>query len=171
MQALNNFCCGADRKMLLRIYLSVIRPILDYGACIYGSASKSVLGRLDTIQNKSLAIAVGARKTTPVVSLEVEANVPPLYIHRKLVLLKYFARINILPENSPIVREVVSNPKNQVDGIWGSSAFRMPLMKRTTYLFLELQVPVPEPNPTQQQAAYPPWTDPNDFYCYFFYKC
>ena len=43
---------GADRTTLLK--RSLVRPKLDYGCIIYGSARKSYLQMLDPIQNQGL---------------------------------------------------------------------------------------------------------------------
>lgn len=40
LQILNNKNNGLSRKILLRLYKSYVRPIIEYGASIYGSASK-----------------------------------------------------------------------------------------------------------------------------------
>ena len=43
---------GADRKVMLRLYRSLIRSKLDYGCIVYGSARKSYLQMLDPIHNR-----------------------------------------------------------------------------------------------------------------------
>ena len=42
---------GADRKVLLNLYRTIIRSKLDYGSIIYGSARKSYLEMLDPIHH------------------------------------------------------------------------------------------------------------------------
>ena len=56
---------GADRSVLLRLYRSLIRSKLEYGCMVYGSARKSYLKPIETIQNESLRICMGAYKTSP----------------------------------------------------------------------------------------------------------
>ena len=63
---------GADKKVLLRLYRSLIRSKLDYGCVVYGSARKSYLRKLDTIHNQGLRLALGAFKTSPINSLYVD---------------------------------------------------------------------------------------------------
>ena len=41
---------GADRTVLLQLYRSLIRSKLDYGSMVYGSARKSYLLELGTVQ-------------------------------------------------------------------------------------------------------------------------
>ena len=47
---------GADRKVLLRLYCSLVRSKLDYGSIVYGSARKSYLKVLDSIHNEGLRL-------------------------------------------------------------------------------------------------------------------
>ena len=74
--------------MLLRFYKSVILAKLDYGAPFYTTACKTNLDKLNKVQNNALRIAIGARKTSPIVSLEAESHIPPLDIHRLKVMLQ-----------------------------------------------------------------------------------
>ena len=80
---------GADREILLTIYKAYIQSRLDYGSIVYNSACKSYLDRLNPVQNQALRICLGAFRTSPTVSLHVEANVPPLNLRRKKLSLQY----------------------------------------------------------------------------------
>ena len=60
---------GADRTTLLRLYRSLIRSKLDYGAIVYGSARKSYLAMLDPVHHQGLRLALGAFRTSPVENL------------------------------------------------------------------------------------------------------
>ena len=80
---------GADRKSLLMVYKSLIRPHIDYGSQVYGSASDTTLSQLDVFQNECLRKCLGALKCTRTARLEVEANVPPLRIRREHLVLSY----------------------------------------------------------------------------------
>ena len=65
---------GADRKVMLQLYRSLIRSKLDYGCIVYGSARKSYLQMLDPIHNQGLRLCLGAFRTSPVESLYVDAH-------------------------------------------------------------------------------------------------
>ena len=69
---------GSDRKLLLQLYKSLIRSRLDYGSIVYGSARKSYLQMLDPVQNQALRLCLGAFRTSPAKSLQVEAEEPSL---------------------------------------------------------------------------------------------
>ena len=90
---------GADRKVLLRLYRSLIRSKLDYGSVVYVSARKSYLKILDTIHNEGLRLVLGAFRTSPVNSLYVEANKPSLYNKRQNLALQYILKLKCNPLN------------------------------------------------------------------------
>ncbi|WP_135568158.1 reverse transcriptase domain-containing protein, partial [Solemya elarraichensis gill symbiont] len=90
---------GSDRLLLLKIYRSLIRSKLDYGCQIYGSANNTLLKLLDTIHHTGLRLALGALPTTPVQSLYVAANEPPLHTRRCQLSLTYMLRMTQSPSN------------------------------------------------------------------------
>ena len=93
---------GADKIILVRLYTSLIRSKMHYGCQAYGSAAKSHLKKLDTIQATALRIATGAYKGTQTFSLEVECNILPLQKRRDEMTLKYWARSASLGSKLPI---------------------------------------------------------------------
>ena len=100
---------GVDRKVLLRLYRSLIRSKLDYGSIVYGSARKSYLKILDTIHNEGLRLVLGAFRTSPINSLYVEANEPSLYYRRQKLALQYILKLKYNPLNP--THKVVFNPQ------------------------------------------------------------
>ena len=78
---------------------------MDYCSHVYNTVSSSNLKILDRIQNKCLRLALRARHINPVISLEVETNIPPLFIRRKFLSLKYHNKILDSMAASPIVNE------------------------------------------------------------------
>ena len=84
---------GADRIVLLRLYRSLIRSKLDYGSAVYSSARKSYLEKLKPIQNQGLRICLGAFRTSPMESLYVEANEPPLHLRYEKLSLSYAIKL------------------------------------------------------------------------------
>ena len=93
---------GADKIILVRLYTSLKRSKIHYGCQAYGSAAKSHLKKLDTIQATALCIATGAYKGTQTFSLEVECNILPLQKRRDDMTLKYWARSASLGSKLPI---------------------------------------------------------------------
>ena len=108
---------GADCKSLLRIYNALIKSKLDYGVEAYGSACKSTLERLNTIQNTALRIATGAFRTSPASSMQVLCGVKPLPDARNEKLVKYLIRVLVNPSNpvNPIIQEKVLPHKERIE--------------------------------------------------------
>ena len=90
---------GADKKTLLKLYRTLVRAKLDYGCFIYRSARKSYLRELDTIHHQGLRLALGAYNTSPVESLYIEANEPPLELRRQKLALQYYTKLSSCPTN------------------------------------------------------------------------
>ena len=99
LKVLSHTSWGADRTTLLHLYRSLIRSKLDYGSIAYGSARKSYLQMLDTVHNQGLHLALGAFRTSPVSSLNVEADEPSLWLRREKLSLQYAIRLAANPSN------------------------------------------------------------------------
>ena len=99
---------GADRSVLLRLYRSFVRSRLEYGCAVFSSACKSYLKKLEPIQNQDLRICLGAFRTSPMQSLYVEANEPPLYLRFDKLCIQY-AKLRSIPDNPAY--DVVFNPQ------------------------------------------------------------
>ena len=97
LKVLSHRSWGADRTTLLHLYRSLIRSKLDYGSIVYGSARKSYLQMLDTVHNQGLRLALGAFRTSPVSSLNVEADELSLWLRRKKLSLQYAIRLAANP--------------------------------------------------------------------------
>ena len=92
LKVLSHTSWGADRTTLLHLYRSLIRSKLDYGSIVYGSARKSYLQMLDTVHNQGLRLALRAFRTSPVSSLNVEADEPSLWLRKEKLSLQYAIR-------------------------------------------------------------------------------
>ena len=92
--------CGADRATLLRLYKSLVLPIIEFGAVVYAGGCKTALKSLDTIQNTFIRIALGVMKTSPITALQTEANIPPLSIRRMELTLRYNTKIKQYPRHA-----------------------------------------------------------------------
>ena len=90
---------GADQSTLLQLYRALIRSKLDYGCIVYGSARQSYLSQLDPVQNEALRLCLGAFRTSPMHSLYVEANEPPLQYRRDKLALQYGIKLKANPDN------------------------------------------------------------------------
>ena len=88
LRALSSVKWGALRELLRRVYVAFIQSKMEYGATILGNIPKSLLNRLETVQNSALRYILGARRTTPVLSLQVESFIPPLQLRFIYLFMK-----------------------------------------------------------------------------------
>lgn len=98
---------GADRKTLLILYRALIRSKMDYACFVYDSANEPVKRCLNTIHHSAIRICTGAFRTTPISSLLVEANEPPLDMRRRLLGQRYVYKLAQFP-NHPTYSAVFS---------------------------------------------------------------
>lgn len=99
MRALSSNRWGASRNLLRRVYISFIRSKIEYGSTIYDDFTNTMQQKLNVIQNTALRIMLGARKTSPILSLEIEAYIVPLDIRFKLLFMKWYYKIMYSPED------------------------------------------------------------------------
>ena len=93
IKVLANSKWGADNFTLLNLYLSLVRSKLDYGCIVYGTTRTSYLKVLDAIHHRSLQLCLGTFQTSPVDSLYVEVNEPPLDLRRLKLTLQYIVKL------------------------------------------------------------------------------
>ena len=84
---------GADRKVLLHLYRTVLRSKFDYGSIVYSSAREPYLKTLDTIHHQRIRLALGAFRTSPADSLLIEANEPSLNDRREKLSLQFALKL------------------------------------------------------------------------------
>ena len=104
---------GACRRHLRMFYCAYIRAKIDYGSVLYMTASPTQLARLDVLQNTCLRLILGARRTTPIVSLEAEAHLPPLLLRRQYLVARLFVRLRYRPVGD-LTAEIVSERSSSV---------------------------------------------------------
>uniref|UniRef100_A0A2P2HZJ0 RNA-directed DNA polymerase from mobile element jockey-like n=1 Tax=Hirondellea gigas TaxID=1518452 RepID=A0A2P2HZJ0_9CRUS len=93
IRALSSTAWGASRNVLRRVYISFVRSKLEYGCQLYDKLPQKQMNKLNVVQNNALRSILGARKTTPITSLEVEAYIMPLEIRFGYLSLKWYFRL------------------------------------------------------------------------------
>ena len=92
LKTLSHTQWGADRTTVLRLYLALIKPKLDYG-CAYSSACKTYLESLQPLQNNAIGIALGAFKSTPIISLHAQSGLKTLDRYIDVKIINYYIRV------------------------------------------------------------------------------
>ena len=150
---------GVDREMLTRLYKAIVRARMDYGCCLYDTAANKYLAKLDIIQNQCLRIIIGARKTTPIVSLEVEANIEPLRLHRKQLILNYYARVAELPVECAISATMQDKTNKIYRRECNSNTIKASFVNHAIMTYEELKVSVGKKSNSQLVSPVPPWIE------------
>jgi ribonuclease HI len=108
MQVISGTKWGADITSLLTIYKTLVRPIIDYGAIAYDSASSTLQTVVERIQNRALRICAGCMKTTEAALLQNECGIMPLKYRRLEQQIKFAIKIKSV-EDHPAASTVCDN--------------------------------------------------------------
>ena len=90
IKCLSHVSWGADRKILLQLFQSLVLSKLDYGCQVYGLGADNIVSMLDPVLNTGVRLSLGAFKSSRVTSLLVEAGVMPLEYRRWFLICKQY---------------------------------------------------------------------------------
>ncbi|KAF2351141.1 Reverse transcriptase domain [Trinorchestia longiramus] len=93
LRALSAARWGASRLLLRRVYIAFTKSKLEYGWPAWGMLRSSSLKKLTVIQNTALRNILGVRKTSLILSLEVESRIPPLELQLQLLTARRYIRL------------------------------------------------------------------------------
>ena len=85
---------------LLRLYITVVRPIMDYGSVIWQGGKQ--VNRLSSIQRKALCLCHGLPGTAGTETVEVAAGIPPLDLYLRQTSIREIAKIQAKSMRQPI---------------------------------------------------------------------
>lgn len=83
IKILSHSTYSSDRNLPLRLLNSLVLPILDYGCCIYDSASETCKKQLNSVLNEGLRLVTGAFRMTPTESLIADTGFLSLELRRE----------------------------------------------------------------------------------------
>ena len=93
LKAVSSPVYGSSTRIIRKFYIAYIRAKIDYGCSVYGSACESYLNKLETIQNSCMRCILGARNTTPILSLQAESFLQPLSLRRGNICCRQFIKL------------------------------------------------------------------------------
>lgn len=94
---LSNTERGVSQKVLLLLYESCLRPVLEYASEVWGDAAKTHLQKLTSVQHHALKACIAVNRRSHTEDTCVETQVPPLEIRRKIQLLRFWKSIHRYP--------------------------------------------------------------------------
>lgn len=98
MRSLSNVRRGSSCILLRRIYVAFVRNHLCYGSIIWGQYSKKSYNQLKSVENTALQCILRARKTSPIVSVDVEDHIMALFLYLLFLFVKWALRLACGPE-------------------------------------------------------------------------
>ena len=81
MKCISSIKWGASSVILKRFYQAYIRAKIVYGSAVFAGVDEKVFQKLNVLQNSCLRLILGARRTTPILSLEAESGIMPLNLY------------------------------------------------------------------------------------------
>ncbi|KAL4143738.1 hypothetical protein QTP88_006032 [Uroleucon formosanum] len=78
---------------LIKIFNAIIQSKINYGSILYRTAAKSTLKLIDTLNNSGLKLAIGAFRSSLILSIYNIAGIPPPTLRRIELSNKYIARL------------------------------------------------------------------------------
>lgn len=85
---------GVVQPLLLLLYKTCVRPVLEYASEVWGDLSNTRAKALDTVQHHALTASLGANRISHKWDTCVEAQVEPLAVRRDVQLLRFWKTIH-----------------------------------------------------------------------------
>ncbi|KAK3887250.1 hypothetical protein Pcinc_008646 [Petrolisthes cinctipes] len=101
LRVLGHMSWGADRATLLCLYHVLIRSKLVYGSEVYFSATDAHLRVLESVHHAGVRLETGAFRSSPIPSLLVDADEPPLDLRRQSLMVRCWHQLHRLPDSLP----------------------------------------------------------------------
>ena len=99
MKKLSGTQWGADQKVLKKLYIGRIRPVLEYGMAASSTAAKTNMEKLSRVQNQAMRMMTGAMRTTPISAMETVIGLQSLEDRRDIKVLTQAAKYKRLQEH------------------------------------------------------------------------
>ncbi len=106
LRVLAHTSCGNDRQTPLLLYRTLIIYKLKNGCKINSSSTEARLRVLDSVHHAGVRLSSGAFRSSPILSLLVDAGFLPLDLRRQSILLRCWYHVQRLPNS--VSCEVVS---------------------------------------------------------------
>lgn len=107
LKTLSHTRYGSDQELLLKVLNSTVLSLLDYAAVIYNSCSDHELKKLDSVLNTGLRLSLGAFKSSPTQSLQIESGFHSLKKRRQVQIMKYSLKI-LSMSNHPLKESLLN---------------------------------------------------------------
>ena len=108
----NHGCC---QSTYMKLYKSLVLPIMDYGASVLATATDKATQQFGTVQRSAMLKASGCVSSTSTETMEILTNTIPINIHLKLRQAEEMVRIAAKREEKDALKQDfnrwLANPK------------------------------------------------------------
>ena len=160
LRALTSTTVGAGSSVLRSFYIHAIRSIVDYAAPALLTLQPKFHPKLETIQNRSMRVILGAPMWTRLENLRMETGLVPLVLRVRQIVagftLKALRATRQFPFKANVIRYFDRHPDLMNLNIWSHAAVHA---LRCSHIPASLQV-LREDRPHPQYTAAPPWSQP-----------
>ena len=101
---------NASSKTLLKLYTTLIRPIMEYGSCVWSAIAD--IAPLEKVQRKALALCLGLPLTAGREAMEVATATLPLDLRFEEIAIRDVAKIMAKDVDRPIKKQLVKSMDN-----------------------------------------------------------
>jgi ribonuclease HI len=159
---------GCDRAGLRLLYLNWIRPKLEYASSLLLSISSASVSKLEAVQRTALRKVLGATRMASGVSLNIQAEIPPLAVRRISAATNLLLKIRHSPPSNALKHKWLLWFRSSQEDIKPfpvdiTGCFRPPHTRPSPFAILktignELRLFSLIRNPAPPVADKPPWT-------------
>ncbi|KAF2358368.1 Ribonuclease H-like domain [Trinorchestia longiramus] len=122
---------------------------LEYGWPAWGILRSSSLKKLTVIQNPALRNVLGVKKTSPVLSLEVESRRPPLELRLQLLTARWYIRLMNRGNHDYTLKQLELARRGQ------QTVFEIQVRQ----VLVPMKAPIPRRVRTGTLSPVPPWSN------------
>ncbi|XP_018021587.1 uncharacterized protein LOC108677809, partial [Hyalella azteca] len=159
LRALSALRWGASSHLLRNVYVAFIRSKLEYGSSVIGELPSSSIKSLESVQNSALRLILGARRTSPIRSLEAESFLSPLHLRFRFLFMKRCLRYAYSPTQAILPGLLGIDPISaQINNLH-------PFATHARYLFQSMGIAMPRQVRTPAFSPIPPWISLHNQIC------
>ena len=129
---------GCSKTLLRKVYTAYIRSKVEYGTFLFQNIRPKSIHKINLVQNEAMRCITGARKTSPILSLQIEAFLPPLELRLQYLFIKWFIKCSSTEAKSDIINSNCTSRFRE-----SISNFDLPYFKMSEHPII---------------SAFPPWT-------------
>ena len=113
LRCISGFSWGADRETLTMLYIALIRSTLEYNSFLFSTISPTLCKRIEAVQSMSLRMISGAFRTSPILALRADTNLPALEDRRLFLLMRYYLRAKGARNHTAIAAMEANKPQTR----------------------------------------------------------